>query len=169
MRDQREGDYVDTGRNRNKRNDWETPDWLFKQLHREFIFTLDAAANSENAKCNRYFTEEENRLEQQRDGAVWVNPPYKRYIIDQWVEKGLMQASLNQKNKVVVMLVPSNTASAWFQTWAMGATEIRLIRGRIKFKGAPYNAPFPSAVLIFDGKAGEFPRLRKLEKKSTHI
>lgn len=35
---------------------WETPQSLFDELNAEFNFTLDAAANDANHKCERYFT-----------------------------------------------------------------------------------------------------------------
>ena len=37
----------------------------------------------------------------------------------------------------------------------MKASEIRFIRGRLKFGGAKYNAPFPSAVIVFDHRESE--------------
>jgi hypothetical protein len=33
----------------------------------------------------------------------------------------------------------------------MKATEIRFIKGRLKFKGAKNSAPFPSAIIVFKG------------------
>lgn len=40
--------------------DWETPPEVFEPLDAEFHFTLDVCATAENAKCARYFTEEED-------------------------------------------------------------------------------------------------------------
>jgi hypothetical protein len=34
----------------------------------------------------------------------------------------------------------------------MNADEIRFIKGRLRFQGAIYNAPFPSVVVVFKGK-----------------
>lgn len=34
----------------------------------------------------------------------------------------------------------------------MKADEIRFIRGRLKFKGAKHNAPFPSVIVIYKGR-----------------
>lgn len=45
-----------------EREDWTTPQNLFDELNAEFNFTLDAAASPENAKCERFFTEEQNAL-----------------------------------------------------------------------------------------------------------
>lgn len=46
------------------KNYWETPQRLFDELDAEFHFTLDAAASDENHKCERFFTEKENGLQQ---------------------------------------------------------------------------------------------------------
>lgn len=40
------------------KDDWETPQSLFDQLDEEFHFTLDAASNDQNAKCEHHYTVE---------------------------------------------------------------------------------------------------------------
>ena len=47
-----------------KSNEWMTPKWLFNQLDNEFHFDLDAAATKENALCNKFFTQEDDALNQ---------------------------------------------------------------------------------------------------------
>ena len=42
--------------------DWRTPKGFFRELDQEFHFGLDAAATPENAKCERYFTQEMDGL-----------------------------------------------------------------------------------------------------------
>ncbi|UTM01729.1 phage N-6-adenine-methyltransferase [Alcaligenes sp. NLF5-7] len=63
-----------------KTDDWSTPQDFFEQLNAHFNFELDVCATPENAKCARYFTEQENGLEQEWTGTVWMNPPYGRSI-----------------------------------------------------------------------------------------
>lgn len=41
---------------------WETPNDFFNKLNDEFAFNLDPCALPENAKCNKYFTPEQNGL-----------------------------------------------------------------------------------------------------------
>lgn len=48
---------------------WETPKELFDELDNEFHFTLDPCANKDNAKCEKYFTEEENGLSKSWGGG----------------------------------------------------------------------------------------------------
>ncbi len=74
------------------RQDWGTPLDLFRTLDAEFRFTLDAAANDQNAKCERYFTPEIDGLRQswKTEGAVWCNPPYGREV-GRWVKKACVE------------------------------------------------------------------------------
>lgn len=55
------------------------------------------------------------------------------------------------KGKVVVFLIPSRTDTRWWHDYIMKATEIRFLKGRLKFGGSKNSAPFPSAVVIFSG------------------
>lgn len=43
---------------------WETPQNLFDELNKEFNFTLDVCALPNSAKCERYFTPEQDGLSQ---------------------------------------------------------------------------------------------------------
>ncbi len=131
------------------RMDWGTPDSLFDPLNAEFGFTLDAAASAANAKCPEFFDAQADGLsrnwrEAAQEGCTWVNPPYGRSIGD-WVGKALAEYHQGAR---VVMLVPSRTDTRWWQL-AVQASEIRFLRGRVRFVGADGHAPFPSALLVF--------------------
>ena len=54
------------------KNYWETPQKFFEKLNKEFEFELDVASTGDNAKCERYFTESENGLEQDWRGSVFL-------------------------------------------------------------------------------------------------
>lgn len=123
---------------------WETPQDFYDRLNNEFHFDVDVCANHENAKCKRYFTEEENGLLQKWTGVVFMNPPYGREIAD-WIRKAYESA---QEGATVVCLIPSRTDAGWWHDYCMKG-EIRFVRGRLKFGGSEWNAPFPSAVVIF--------------------
>ena len=75
----------------------------------------------------------------------FVNPPYGREI-GKWLKKGYEEW---QKGKSVVFLIPSRTDTRWWHDYVMKANEIRFIKGRLKFDEAKWNAPFPSAVVVF--------------------
>lgn len=127
---------------------WETPQDFFDALKEEFHFTLDACALPENAKVEKYFTPDQDGLRQEWTGTVWCNPPYGRQIY-RWVEKAWFSA---KKGTTVVMLLPARTDTRWFHRYIYGRSEIRFVKGRLKFGNAKTSAPFPSMVVIFRGK-----------------
>ena len=124
---------------------WETPQDFFDKLNREFNFTLDVCATPENAKCENFYSPEQDGLSLLWKGRVWCNPPYGRQV-GQWVEKAYMSA---QAGALVVMLLPARTDTAWFHDYVYRKAEIRFVRGRLKFGGSKTGAPFPSMLCIF--------------------
>lgn len=128
-------------------NEWSTPQDFYNELNNEFSFTLDPCATKENAKCEKYFTIEQDGLKQDWEGhTAFVNPPYGRAIKD-WVKK-CYEESLKQDTKVV-MLIPARTDTKYFHEYIYNKAEIRFIKGRLKFGESKNSAPFPSMVVIF--------------------
>ena len=124
-----------------------TPEEFYRAVDKIHGFTLDVCATKENAKCLNYFSKEDDGLKQDWTGSCWMNPPYGR-CIKLWMQKAYESSLRGAK---VVCLVPSRTDTAWWHDYAMKG-EIEFIRGRLKFGGAKYNAPFPSALIVFDGR-----------------
>ena len=114
---------------------WSTPKHVYEALDKEFHFDYDPCPlNSEIDNL----------------GGDWgkinfVNPPYSDIKIwayechYHWLHMG----------QTVVMLIPSRTDTRWWHDWIMKATEIRFIKGRLKFGGSKNSAPFPSCIVIF--------------------
>ena len=127
---------------------WATPPEFFEELNKEFDFDTDVCALPENTKCPHYYSPDDDGLRQNWTGSCWCNPPYGRQI-GKWVEKAYMSSKLGA---TVVMLLPARTDTAWFHDYIYGKAEIRFVRGRLKFVGAKYKAPFPSMVAVFRGK-----------------
>lgn len=105
-------------------DDRETPPCIWIPTDAEFKFTLDAAANHHNAKCNRYcaltgtyvrcvngataLDVELNGLEfPWEKHTVWCNPPFSG--VRPWVEK-----AWDETNATVVLLLPNNRAEQPF-------------------------------------------------------
>jgi site-specific DNA-methyltransferase (adenine-specific) len=132
-----------------ERMDWETPNELFDKLNGEFGFTLDVCASDDNHKCDKYFTIETDGLSQKWDGVCWMNPPYGKHLKN-WIKKAY-EESLG--GTTVVCLIPSRTDTKYWHEYVMNASEIRFIVGRVKFVGAKSCAPFPSAIVVFNGKS----------------
>ena len=122
-------------------HEWETPQELFDALDEIHGFTLDVCATPENSKCDKYFTKEEDGLEQEWEGVCWMNPPYGR-AITKWVEKAAASGCK------VVCLLPARTDTSWFHDYCTKG-DIDFIRGRLKFSGAKNSAPFPSMIVTF--------------------
>lgn len=127
------------------RQDWSTPKSLFDELDREFHFQLDVCANSKNAKCKKYYSEEVNGLVQDwAPRTCWMNPPYGPDL-KTWMKKAHEEA---RKGAAVVCLVPARTDTIWWHEYALKG-EIRFIKGRIRFDNGTGRATFPSCVVIF--------------------
>jgi len=124
---------------------WATPQSFFNEWDAVFRFELDVCADAQNAKCWRYFSEQDNGLYQDwAPNRCWMNPPYGREI-RRWMQKAYEESL---KGATVVCLVPARTDTAWWHDYAMKG-EITFIRGRLKFGDAKSGAPFPSAVVVF--------------------
>jgi hypothetical protein len=113
---------------------WSTPKDVYDALDKEFHFDFDPCP----LHCGI-------------DGisAAWgrinfINPPYSDIKI--WVEECYRHFLLGD---TCVMLIPSRTDTRWWHDYIMKATEIRFIKGRLKFGGAKNSAPFPSCIIIF--------------------
>ncbi|MEY8340159.1 phage N-6-adenine-methyltransferase [Adlercreutzia muris] len=136
-----------------ERHDWETPQDFFDALNDEFGFDLDAAASAENAKCREFFDEEADGLSSDWGGrTVWCNPPYGRQI-GRWVAKAAAEA--RKPGTTVVLLVPARTDTRWFHDHLYGKAELRFVRGRLRFGGSDWNAPFPSMVAVLGERKEE--------------
>jgi phage N-6-adenine-methyltransferase len=135
----------------------------FRRWDERFGFTLDVAAAAHNAKCDRYFSIEDNGLIQSwADERVWCNPPYSD--IEPWVNKAWIEAPETQ---LIVMLLPANrTEQGWWQRWvepfrdgqnAGGITpRVEFLSGRLRFiqagrtdVGPNERPPFGCCLLIW--------------------
>lgn len=144
---------------------WETPQDFFDNLNNIFNFTLDVCADPENAKCDKYFTKEDDGLQQEWTGNVWMNPPYGR-VIGKWVQKAFESVQTGSAD-IAVCLVPARTCSEWWHKYCMRG-EIWLIRHRLRFGGSKINAPFPNAVVIFR-KGQADPQYKSIDRHGNKV
>lgn len=145
-----------------KVDDRETTPEVFAELDRRFgPFTLDVAASAHNAKCDRFYSIENDGLARWWTGTVWCNPPYSN--IRPWVEKAWhewngprptvssMYWPYDYPVKRIVMLLPANrTEQAWWQDLIEpgrrdGSIEAEFIRGRMRFIAAGDDEIKPNA------------------------
>lgn len=139
--------YHDSKTPKEIRDSWATPRKLFDALNEEFGFVLDAAASDSNALCDDYFTIDDDALNQPWDkgGYVWCNPPYSN-------SKAFAEKA-KQESCGVVMLLPADTSTKWFQSCVESCDEIRfIIGGRLAFihpeTGKPVGGSKAGSVLM---------------------
>ena len=118
-----------------RRTNWKTPKWLLEALNTEFHFDYDPCPTSPQV----------DGLKSNWGNINFVNPPYGKQI-SRWIQKGYQEFL---KRKTVVFLLPSRTDTAWWHDLVMRASEIRFIRGRLRFDDQKNPAPFPSAIAVF--------------------
>lgn len=126
-------------------DEWATPQDFYDLVHAEFRPVLDVCCLPDSAKCDRYFTPDDDGLTKEWTGVCWMNPPYGQEIVD-WIRKA--HDSARDNGATVVCLVPARTDTAWWWDYCRHA-EIRFIRGRLRFGTATASAPFPNALVIF--------------------
>lgn len=133
-------------------------------------FTLDVAAAPHNAKTLRYYTREDDGLNQPWDGAaIWCNPPYSD--IRSWVEKAWSEWDQSRlfggrPLENIVMLLPANRVEqGWWQDLVEpfrdkpgSPLRVEFLRGRMRFDRPGWTPgpkgdrpPFGCCLLIWGG------------------
>ena len=141
-----------------KTDDWSTDPKVFRKIAQGFNFVLDVCADKDNAKCDDFFTVEDDALKQswvarvahagfgqEGVGDLWMNPPYGR-TIGLWIDKALSEATKVQ----IVCLLPARTDTLWWEKLTTTADEILFVTGRLRFGGASDVAPFASAIVVLN-------------------
>ena len=139
-------------RNLKHSDNWETPKDLYNELNNEFNFDFDP--------CPINFDE----ITPDKDGLLiewgkrnFINPPYSRKLKEAFVKKAISES---KKGKLCVCLIPVSTSTKLFHEHILpNKTEIRFLKGRVKFKG--YNTKgqlvdnkcgmHDSMIVVFDG------------------
>lgn len=124
-------------------DDRRTPEELWEPTHREFGFTLDAAATAANAKLPRWCSD--GLTESWKGERVWCNPPFSD--MRRWVEKAWAEARTGCP--LVVMLSPNNRCEqAWWQDLVEPMRDqegsplrVRFLRGRTRFTRPQWQKP----------------------------
>ena len=115
-----------------KSDEYSTPSWLYDQLNDEFSFTLDPCATDDNHKCEKYFTKDQDGLNQSwAYERVFCNPPYSK--ISEWVRDDILAGILDYraKNELLTYITSSYTIDeliSLYNVTKTGASDV----GRIK-------------------------------------
>lgn len=92
-----------------------TPKYLFDYYDRDLRFTLDLAADSRNALCERFISADEDALSYDHilEHVAWCNPPYgSESPLGPWVRKF---AAFAHEGATVAALLPAATGTDWFR------------------------------------------------------
>jgi len=119
-----------------KTDSWGTPRAVYQALDAEFNFSLDPCPleGSQDGLAALFLPWAGHR--------VFCNPPYGPQI-RRWLERAT-------EAEVAVYLIPARTDTRWFHEIVLPrASEIRFLRGRLRFGDAKAGAPFPSMVVVF--------------------
>ena len=111
-------------KNRNiiHKDDWETPDYLLKELEEEFGTMFDPCPINSNM----------DGLLVNWLSPAFVNPPYSRILKEKFIRKSYNESL---KGKTIIMLLPVSTSTKIFHEVIYPNAEIRFIKGRVSFKG----------------------------------
>jgi hypothetical protein len=140
-------------------NEWYTPP-QFLDAARETMGAIDLDPAScdlanENVKAAQFFSAEENGLDKDWSGNVWMNPPYAQPLIQQFCEKVLAEVAGGRVANACV-LVNNGTETAWGQSLLREASAVCFPASRIRFidkEGNPSGAPLQGQMIVYLGAA----------------
>ena len=117
-------------KNRTKENgstndDWETPNYLLEKIREEFGYFYDPCP----------LKSKEDGLSISWKDVNYINPPYNITDKPKFIKKAFEEF---KKGKTCIILVPATTETKWFHELVVPYAEVRLIKGRVRFKG--YNS-----------------------------
>ena len=94
-------------------NEWRTPAWLFRPLHRRYRYAVDVAAAKWNAQLPRHFTQQFDAFRHPWGPRFWCNPPYSRGNLRRWSTRARLEV-LYEHAELGSLLVPHSTADGWW-------------------------------------------------------
>ncbi|EON4003326.1 DNA N-6-adenine-methyltransferase [Escherichia coli] len=144
-------EHILIGKHHGGSDDWRTPYRLFRNLHREFGFTLDGAATKHDTLLPRFTDDIHN---QSWDGErVFCNPPYSD------TKTFLVKAS---EADLAVFLIPYRPQTIYWLKHIFTnplCHEIRILHRAVKYlppaghNGLVIRSPFASAIVIFKSES----------------
>ena len=115
----------------NNDDNYATPPDFYEQLNSRFNFDFDPCPYNENEIVN-------DGLKIEWGQSNFINPPYSDkkesgFLKSSFVKKAIEES---KKGKTCVMLLPVSTSTKLFHDYILpNATEIRFLKGRVKFSG----------------------------------
>jgi len=141
--------------NNSGENEWYTPFNIIDSA-RTVMGNIDLdPASSESAnnivKAIKYYTIEDNGLEQPWFGNIWLNPPYSQPLVKYFANA--VVSKINEYNQIMI-LVNNATETDWFQKMFLISDAVCFIKGRVKFidkDGKSMGAPLQGQSILYIG------------------
>jgi ParB family chromosome partitioning protein len=137
-------------------NEWYTPPQFIESARLVMgSIDIDPASNpiaNATVKATRFFTKDEDGLQQKWEGNVWMNPPYAQPLMSQFAE-AISEKFENGEIEQAIILVNNATETQWFQRMASVASAVCFPKSRVKFldpNGKP-GAPLQGQAIIYMG------------------
>lgn len=116
--------------------EWYTPSHIIEAARNCMgSIDLDPASTdkaNEVVKASKYYTEDDNGLLLPWYGNVWLNPPYARGMVEQFIDKLIQEIVLERITQAIV-LTNNATETKWFHRFAPYLDAICFPKGRIKY------------------------------------
>ena len=129
--------------NNESRDSWETPQWLFDKLTKQYNFQIDACANYKNKKCEMFYSKETSFLSDVFwNYTYWMNPPFSK-------AKEMFEQFFKIVTKGVAIYRCDNMETKiWQEIILPNVDWIFIPKGRISYEGMEGNGSrFPSALV----------------------
>jgi len=133
------------------RDEWVTPDWIFKPLDKQYHFGFDCCATEKNRKTSFYSCNFESNLKLPfgnkmfKEPICWMNPPFSKA----W---SMFEHFFKVVKKGVAIYRCDNFETAlWQKVIFPNATWVFIPNRRVSFEGLDGDgARFPSALIGFN-------------------
>jgi rubrerythrin len=143
--------------NNSGNNEWYTPaEYIDAARYVMGSIDLDPASSdvaNQTVKAVTYYTIDNDGLQHEWFGRVWMNPPYASGFVDKFTEKLTMHYQDGDIEEAIV-LVNNATETTWFQQMSSVCKCICFPRRRVKFidiDGNPSGAPLQGQAILYMG------------------
>ena len=119
------------------KDDYSTPKWLIKDLEVEFGEMFDP--------CPLHPDFDGLNIEWRK--VNFVNPPYSRKLKELFIRKAVEE---NKKGKICILLLPVSTSTKIFHELIYNRSEIRFLKGRLKFNNLKTSGQMDNMLVIFN-------------------